>query len=95
MIGGTRPTTVDFGTWPRRSPGPKHGASILHGTGEIGVFAVNNRSLSRLQVKLSKMGGRIVRHARRIIFQLAEVAVFREVFSLISVRINRLRLMPV
>ena len=48
-------------------------------------------SLRRLQVKLIR-AGRIVRHARNIIFQLAEVAVSRKVFSLILVRINRLRL---
>ena len=34
------------------------------------------------------MGGRIARHARHIIFQLAEVAVSREVFALILDRIN-------
>ena len=52
-------------------------------------------SLRSLQVKLIKMGGRIVRHARHIIFQLAEVAVSREVFALILDRINRLRPVPV
>jgi|TARA_Y100000310_G_scaffold338897_1_gene429850 hypothetical protein len=52
-------------------------------------------SLRSLQVKLIKMGGRIVRHARQLIFQLAEVAVRREVFALILDRINRLRPVPV
>ena len=52
-------------------------------------------SLRSLQVKLIKMGGRIVRHVRHIIFQLAEVAVSREVFALILDRINRLRPVPV
>ena len=51
-------------------------------------------SLRSLQVKLIKMGGRIVRHARHIISQLAEVAVSREVFALILDRINRLRPAP-
>ena len=41
------------------------------------------------------MGGRIVRHARQIIFQLAEVAVSREEFAIILDRINRLRPVPV
>ena len=45
-------------------------------------------------MKLIKTGGRIVRHARHIIFQLAEVAVSRKVFNLIWVRINRLRPVP-
>ncbi|MFQ5915829.1 MAG: hypothetical protein ACE5JS_21865 [Nitrospinota bacterium] len=41
------------------------------------------------------MGGRIVRHARRIIFQLAEVAVPREEFAIILDRTNQLRPVPV
>lgn len=36
-----------------------------------------------------KMGGSLVRHARRLVFQLAEVAVFREVFSGVLERIGR------
>ncbi|MFQ5913764.1 MAG: IS1380 family transposase [Nitrospinota bacterium] len=52
-------------------------------------------SLRSLQVKLIKMGGRIVRHARQVIFQLAEVAVSRELFTDILERINRLRPAPV
>jgi hypothetical protein len=45
-------------------------------------------------MKLIKMGGRIVRHARQIIFQLAEVAVSRELFAAILERISRLSLPP-
>jgi len=56
--------------------------------------SINDWSLLSLQVKLIKMGGRIVRHARRIIFQLAEVAVPRELFAAILERISRLRLAP-
>jgi len=56
--------------------------------------AIKDWSLRSLQVKLIKMGGRMVRHARRIIFQLAEVAVPRELFAAILERINRLRLAP-
>ena len=37
-------------------------------------------SLRSVQTKLIKMGGRLMRHARRLVFQLAEVAVAREVF---------------
>ena len=36
--------------------------------------------LGRSQIKLIKIGGRSVRHASRLVFQLAEVAVCREVF---------------
>ena len=56
--------------------------------------AIKDWSLRSLQVKLIKMGGRIVRHARQIVFQLAEVAVPRELFSAILERISRLRLAP-
>jgi hypothetical protein len=56
--------------------------------------AIKNWSLRSLQVKLIKMGGRIVRHARQIVFQLAEVAVPRELFAAILERISRLRLSP-
>ncbi len=52
-------------------------------------------SLRSLQVKLIKMGGRIVRRARYLFFQLAEVAVSRNVFALILDQVNRLRPVPV
>ncbi|MFQ5911832.1 MAG: transposase [Nitrospinota bacterium] len=48
-------------------------------------------SLRSLQVKLIKMGGRIVRHARRIIFKLPEALASGECFAVILDRINRLR----
>ncbi len=53
--------------------------------------AVRHWSLRSLQVKLIKIGGRLVRHARRLVFQLAEVAVSREVFRQVLERIGRLR----
>ena len=56
--------------------------------------AVEGWSLRSLQVKLIKMGGRIVRHARRIVFQRADVAVPRELFAAILEHISRLRLAP-
>lgn len=52
--------------------------------------AINDWSLRSLQVKLIKMGGRIVRHARRVVFQLAEVAVSRDLFAAILGQIGRL-----
>ena len=39
--------------------------------------AVKHWSLRSVQVKLIKMGGRFVRHARRLVFQLSEVSVPR------------------
>jgi hypothetical protein len=53
--------------------------------------AVKDWSLSSLQLKLIKIGGRMVCHARRIIFQLAEVAVPKQLFAAILERIDRLR----
>ena len=54
--------------------------------------AVKDWSLCSLQVKLIKIGGRIVRHARRMVLQLAEVAVARELFAAILEQVTRLRL---
>jgi hypothetical protein len=56
--------------------------------------AVKEWSLRTLQVKLVKTGGRLVCHARRLAFQLAEVAVPREVFQQVLERIGRLCLAP-
>jgi hypothetical protein len=52
--------------------------------------AVKDWSLRSLQLKLIKIGGRVVRHARRIIFQLAEVAVPRGLFATILERVRGL-----
>ena len=55
--------------------------------------AVKNWSLRSVQVKLIKIGGRLVRHARRMVFHLAEVAVPRALFQGVLDRIGRLCLM--
>jgi hypothetical protein len=52
-------------------------------------------SLSTLREKLVKIGARIVRHGRYLVFQLAEVAVPRTMFAAILCRIDRLRGPPV
>jgi hypothetical protein len=52
-------------------------------------------SLTTLREKLVKIGARIVRHGRYIMFQLAEVAVPRALFAEILRRIDRLRGSPV
>ena len=51
-------------------------------------------SLTSLQTRLIKTGGRLVLHARRLVFQLAEVLVTREMLTGILERISRLRLAP-
>ena len=56
--------------------------------------AVKHWSLRSLQTKLIKIGGRLVRHARRLVFQLAEVAVSRALFAAILERLTRLRMTP-
>jgi hypothetical protein len=52
-------------------------------------------TLTTLREKLVKIGARIVRHGRYVIFQLAEVAVPRSLFVAILRRIERLRGPPV
>ncbi len=51
-------------------------------------------SLTSIQTRLIKTGGRLVRHARRLVFQLAEVLVTREMLTGILERIKLLRLAP-
>ena len=51
-------------------------------------------TLTSLQTRLIKTGGRLVRLARRLVFQLAEVLVTREMLTGILERISRLRLAP-
>ncbi|HEX6015550.1 MAG TPA: transposase, partial [Geminicoccaceae bacterium] len=52
-------------------------------------------SLTTLRERLVKLGARIVRHGRYVVFQLAEVAVPRSLFAEILRRIDRLRGPPV
>ena len=56
--------------------------------------AVKHWSLRSLQVKLIKIGTRLVRHARRLVFQLAGVAVPREVSRQVLERIGGLHPAP-
>ena len=51
-------------------------------------------SLTSLQLKLIKIGARVVRHARAITFQLAEVAVSGQMVRAILAAIRRLRAPP-
>lgn len=52
---------------------------------------VKRWSLTTLREKLIKIGAKVVHHARSVVFQMAEVAVPRELFRLILARIRRLR----
>ena len=53
--------------------------------------AVRHWTLTTLREKLIKIGAKVVRHSRKIVFQMAEVAVSRELFQTILERIGRLR----
>ena len=55
---------------------------------------VKHWSLTTLREKLIKIGAKVIRHTRYITFQLAEVAVPRELFQTILQKIERLRLLP-
>ena len=51
-------------------------------------------SLTSLQPGVIKTGGRLVRHARKLVFQIADVLVTREMLGGMLERIGRLRLAP-
>ena len=69
----------------------------------LGVFlqgtdfpeAIADCSLTRMQIRLIKIGARVVRHARAITFQLADVTVSGDLFNHILAAIQRLRAPPV
>ena len=54
--------------------------------------AVRHWTLTSLREKLVKIGAKVVRHARQVIFQMAEVAVPRALVRDILRAIERLRL---
>ncbi len=56
--------------------------------------AVEHWSLTTLREKLIKIGAKVVRHGRYVTFQLAEVAVPRNLFREIPRRIDELRRRP-
>jgi len=49
--------------------------------------SVRHWSLRSIQVKLIKIGAKVVRHARQVIFQMAEVAISRKLFEQVLHRI--------
>ncbi len=55
--------------------------------------AIRHWSLTTLREKLIKIGAKVVSHARNTIFQMAEVAVPKELFEAILERIERFRSM--
>jgi hypothetical protein len=55
---------------------------------------VKHWSLTTLREKLIKIGAKVVTHSRYVIFQMAEVAVPRELFTAILDRIQRFGVPP-
>ena len=56
--------------------------------------SVKTWSLRTLREKLIKIGAKVIRHSRYVVFQMAEVAVSRDLFSAILARIGQLRVRP-
>ena len=56
--------------------------------------SIRHWSLTTLKEKLVKIGAKVVRHSRYVIFQLAEVAVPRQLFAAILGRIRGLAPAP-
>jgi len=54
--------------------------------------SVRHWTLTTLREKLIKIGAKVVRHSKKVVFQMAEVAVPRELFRSILQAIDRLRL---
>ena len=56
---------------------------------------IKNWSFRTLQVNLIKIGAKIVRHSRYVIFQMAEVMVSKSLFHEILERISHLKPVPI
>ncbi|MDI6832182.1 MAG: transposase, partial [Actinomycetota bacterium] len=51
---------------------------------------ISHWSLSSVQLKLIKIGAKIINHSKRTVFQMAEVAISGELFAEVLVRIRSL-----
>ena len=56
--------------------------------------AVKHWTLTTMREKLIKIGAKVVRHSKYVFFQMAEVALPRDLFAAILDRIQRLRAVP-
>ena len=100
--GGQERAALDAAVLPRL-PGQRGAAAAVRARLQPGQLPaqlalpdeVAQWSLTTLREKLVKIGARIVRHGRYVVFQLAEVAVPRALFAAILRRIDRLRGPPV
>ena len=80
-----------FRTEPVQSISPALLAGLRHGSG--GGLA-GDWSLTTLKDKLIKIGAKVVSHGRYVIFQMAEVAIARQMFEEILRLIAELRPQP-
>ena len=83
----------------QRQPGPVAAVCLGLQPGELPAqlalpCSVRTWTLTTLREKLIKIGAKVVRHAKVVKFQMAEVAVPRELFAEILDRIARLRASP-
>jgi hypothetical protein len=92
---------MDSGVMPhlRRQRRPSQPHSLAYNLGNLmGALAMPKAaepwSLTSLGEKLIKIGAKVVSHGRYVTFQLAEVAVLREMFADILSLIARLRAPP-
>ena len=56
---------------------------------------VTNTTLRTLRVKLIKIGAKVIRHSRYVIFQMAEVLVSKRLFQEILERIHQSKPVPI
>ena len=56
---------------------------------------IRDWSLRTLQVKLIKIGAKVIKHSRYVIFQMAEVMVSKALFREILERISHLKTVPI
>lgn len=56
---------------------------------------IRDWSLRTLQVKLIKIGAKVIRHSRYVIFQMAEAMVSESLFHEILERISQLKPVPI
>ena len=67
--------------------------NLANSLGQLALArSIRSWTLTTLREKLVKIGAKMVTHARYVVFQLAEVAVPRQLFAAILERIARLRL---
>ena len=55
---------------------------------------ISQWTLTTLREKMIKIGAKVIRHAKYVTFQMAEVAIPRSLFAMILEKVAQLRLLP-